>query len=82
MTILKTTALALTLVATALAGAPAYAKGGGGDIAEQKKKLLAELREARAAGANDCATASLFEMMFGHDDDTATTEAAPVSATN
>ncbi len=76
MTIIRTSLLALTLGAVALPGATAFANGGGGDIAQQREKLQAEIRAARAADQANCQTAALWQMMFGHDDQSATAEAA------
>lgn len=82
MTMIKTTALAAAFAAVALAGAPASAKGGGSDIAEQKKQLKQEIAAARANGGNDCAFASIFGMMFGHDGDAATASVPASTAAN
>ncbi|MEO1494263.1 MAG: hypothetical protein AAFV19_19095, partial [Pseudomonadota bacterium] len=57
-------------------------KGGCLDIAEQKKQLKQEIAAARANGGNDCAFASIFGMMFGHDGDAATASVPASTAAN
>ena len=73
-------AAAFVIGTAALSSMPAEARGGGSDIAEQREKFKAELRAARAN--DDCRTASLWGMMFGHDDDQAVAEAPASGATN
>lgn len=56
-------------VAIALPAATAHARGDGGNQAQEKReKLQAEIRAQRAAGGDNCVNASLWEMMFGHDE--------------
>lgn len=74
LTKITRTALIAATAAT-LFSTPALARGG--NPGEENR---AKIEAARAASA-DCKTASLWEMMFGHDD-SATAQATPVATTN
>lgn len=73
-------AAALVLGTSVLGAMPAEARGGGADIIEQREKLKAELRAARSG--DDCRTASLWEMMFGHDETAVAEAETTTTATN
>lgn len=75
-------ASALT-VATAIAftSGAAHARGDGGNEAQQKReKLLAELAVQRANGTDPCANASLWGMIFGHEEAVAGAESPATTA--
>jgi len=65
----------LIAFAIALPAASAHARGDGGNQAQEKReKLQAEIRAQRASGGDNCVNASLWEMMFGHDEAVAEAE--------
>lgn len=80
MKLTRIIAVATVAGAAGFGGGAAEARGGGADIAEQREKFEEEFRAARAN--NDCQTASLWEMMFGHDEGTAVAEARPTTTSN
>lgn len=60
-------------VTIALTAGAAHARGDGGQ--ESQRKLQAAIAEQRAAADAACANASLWEMMFGHEEAVAEQEA-------
>ena len=76
----KTSALILAaaIAFTATANV-AHAKGGGGDREAALEALQAELAKKRANSTNDCANATVWEMLFGHDEAVAEADTPAVS---
>ncbi len=78
---MKTASALIVAAAIALTSGAAHARGDGGNQAQEKRqKLQAEIRAQRANGTDPCATASLWEMMFGHEE--AVAEANTPAATS
>ncbi|MEM7060226.1 MAG: hypothetical protein AAF557_21805 [Pseudomonadota bacterium] len=69
-------AFAVVFTAFAVGAGSAHAKGGGGEAEEIREKLQAQIAERRAENAENCANASLWEMMFGHEEAVAETESS------
>lgn len=76
---LSTALLATTITIVATTGS-AYAVGGGGEAEEIREKVRKELAAQRANAGGDCDDATVWEMLFGHDEAVAVQDAPPAGS--